>query len=203
MSPRSLRVSGNGNDLADAAGPPRQHHDAVGDPHRFLEIMRDIDRAHRAIGEQADKILHQQFAGLRIQRRQRLVHQQDRGPHRQRARDADALAHAAGQLLGIGAAEIRQAGAAQRVVDHRAALARRQGRRAAAEIRHSPPPCTTAAAQNPGTRRSAGCGCPAAARRAIPPRRRSAAAARPGSTAACSCRSRRDRRSRPPRPRAP
>ena len=80
--------------------------------------MRDIDRAHRAIGEQADEILHQQFAGLRIQRRQRLVHQQDRRPHRQRAGDADALAHAAGQLFRIGAAKIRQARAAQRVIDH-------------------------------------------------------------------------------------
>ena len=83
--------------------------------------MRDIDRAHRAVGQQADEILHQQFAGLRIQRRQRLVHQQDRRPHRERPRNADALAHAAGQLLWIGAAEIRQAGAAQRVIDDGAA----------------------------------------------------------------------------------
>jgi len=85
--------------------------------------MRHIDRAHRTIGEQADKILHQQFAGLRIQRRQRLVQQQDRGPHRQRAGNANTLAHAAGQLFWIGAAEIRQRCAAQGVIDNSAALA--------------------------------------------------------------------------------
>src|ERR1700744_1203892 len=44
-------------------------------------------------------------------------------PPRQRPRDADALAHAAGQLPGIGAAKIRQAGAAQGVIDDGAALA--------------------------------------------------------------------------------
>ena len=56
-----------------------------------------------------------------------------------------------------------------------------------------------ATAQNPGTQRSAGCGCPAAARRATPPYPRSAATFLRGSTAACSCRSRRGRQSRPPR----
>src|SRR5438552_6467222 len=30
------------DDLPDAAGTARQHHDAIGEPHRFLEIMRDI-----------------------------------------------------------------------------------------------------------------------------------------------------------------
>src|SRR4051794_2956452 len=60
------------HDLANAARTPRQHHDAIGKPRRLFEIMRDIDRAHAAIGEQPDEILHQQFAGLRIQRRQRL-----------------------------------------------------------------------------------------------------------------------------------
>ena len=79
--------------------------------------MRDIDRAHRTIGQQADEILHQQFAGLRIQRRQRLVHQENRRLHRERAGNADALAHAARQLFWIGAAEIRQPRAPQRVID--------------------------------------------------------------------------------------
>ena len=83
--------------------------------------MRDVDRAHRAVGQQADEILHQQFAGLRIQRRQRLVHQQDRRPHRERPRNPDALAHAARQLFWIGAAEIRQPRALQRVIDDGAA----------------------------------------------------------------------------------
>src|SRR3954453_6601608 len=44
------------------------------------------------------------------------------GPDRERARNADALAHATGKLLWIGLAKIGQAGAAQGVVDQRAAL---------------------------------------------------------------------------------
>src|SRR6266702_233837 len=34
----------HGHDLANAAGTPRQHHDAVGEPRRLFEIMGDIDR---------------------------------------------------------------------------------------------------------------------------------------------------------------
>ena len=104
-------------DRGDGPDLPPAYSVAYGEPHRFLQIMRDIGRAHRAVGQEADEILHQQFAGLRIQRRQRLVHQEDRRPHRECSRNADALAHAAGELLRIGAAKIRQAGAAQRVGD--------------------------------------------------------------------------------------
>ena len=39
--------------------------------------------------------------GLRVERAERLVHQQDARPVGERARDRDALLHAAGQLLGI------------------------------------------------------------------------------------------------------
>jgi hypothetical protein len=60
---------------------------------------------------------------LRIQRRQRLVHQEYRGPHRERAGNSDALAHAAGQLFWIGGAEIRERRAAQGVLYYRAAFA--------------------------------------------------------------------------------
>ena len=86
----------NGHHLADPPRTPRQDDNAIGEPDRFLQIMRHVNRAHRAVGEQANKILHQQFAGLRVQRRERLVHQEDRGLHRKRPRNADALAHAAG-----------------------------------------------------------------------------------------------------------
>src|ERR1700759_2994198 len=67
----------NGNDLADAPGTTRQHHDAICEPRGLLEVMRDINRTHAAIGEQSNKILHQQLARLRIQCRERLVHQQN------------------------------------------------------------------------------------------------------------------------------
>src|SRR6185312_16142489 len=59
-------VDGDRHDLPHPAGAARQHDDAVGEPNSLLEIVRDIDRAHRAVGEQANEILQQQLAGLRI-----------------------------------------------------------------------------------------------------------------------------------------
>jgi hypothetical protein len=61
--------------------------------------------------------VHQQFAGLAVERRQRLVHQHDGGIDAQRPGDADALAHAARELAGQRLSEIAELGAAQHVVD--------------------------------------------------------------------------------------
>ena len=48
-----------------------------------------------------EQLLLQDFARLRVERGERLVHQQDRRIHRERAHQADALLHAAGELIGI------------------------------------------------------------------------------------------------------
>ena len=48
-----------------------------------------------------EKILLQLLARLRIERAERLVHEDENGLAHQRARDADALLHAAGQLMRI------------------------------------------------------------------------------------------------------
>ncbi len=50
---------------------------------------------------QLQQFLLQDFAGLRVERGERLVHQQHRRVHRQRPHQADALLHAAGELIGI------------------------------------------------------------------------------------------------------
>ena len=44
-------------------------------------------------------------ARLRVERAERLVHQEELGLHQQAARDADALLHAARELVGIVALE--------------------------------------------------------------------------------------------------
>ena len=49
----------------------------------------------------AQQFLLQHLAGLRVERGERLVHQQHRRVHRERADEADALLHAAGELIGI------------------------------------------------------------------------------------------------------
>ena len=50
---------------------------------------------------QLQQLLLQNFAGLRVERGERLVHQQDRRVDGERADEADALLHAAGELIGI------------------------------------------------------------------------------------------------------
>ena len=50
--------------------------------------------------EDAQQLFLHDDLGLRVERGERLVHQQDRPLHDQRARQRDALAHAAGQLAG-------------------------------------------------------------------------------------------------------
>ena len=94
--------------VADAAGTARQHDDAVGEAGGLLEIVGDVDARALLARPDGQKVLHQELARLRVEGGQGLVEQQHGRPHHQRAGDADALAHAAGELLGIGARRTRQ-----------------------------------------------------------------------------------------------
>ncbi len=58
---------------------------------------------------QIEQVGAQGLGGQHVERRERLVHQQHRRMHHQRAREADPLAHAARQLLRIGALEAVEA----------------------------------------------------------------------------------------------
>ena len=70
--------------------------------HRLLDVVGDHQhRLHRqlAVGPQVDQVGAQRLGGQHVQRAERLVHQQQVGVHHQRARQPDALAHAAGEFL--------------------------------------------------------------------------------------------------------
>ena len=58
---------------------------------------------HSPLVPQVEQVGAQGLGGQHVQRRERLVHQQHGRMHDQRARQAHALAHAAGELLRIGA----------------------------------------------------------------------------------------------------
>ena len=66
--------------------------------------MTRIDALDRqlAFAPQFEKVGAQRLRGEHVERRERLVHQQNVGMHHQRAGKADALAHAAGQFARIG-----------------------------------------------------------------------------------------------------
>ena len=87
-------------DLADGGRRAvRHHHDAVGQQHRFVDIVGH--HHHRAVAARHDlqQFVLQVGAGQRIECAERLVEQQQLGFHRQRAGDAHALLHAARHLV--------------------------------------------------------------------------------------------------------
>ena len=76
--------------------------------HRLVEVVRDEHHGlARALPELEHRFLHRRL-GLHVERGERLVHQQHVGRVGVGAREVDALAHAARQLLGIRLAERRQ-----------------------------------------------------------------------------------------------
>src|SRR3954452_6611290 len=84
-------------------------HHAVGEQHGLIEIVRhEQDRFLRALMDGGQLAL-QRLARLRVQRAERLIHQQNLRVDRQRPRNADALLHAAGELIGTAIARILQA----------------------------------------------------------------------------------------------
>ena len=97
---------------ADAPGVAAEDQDAVGHVDRFLDIVR---HDHDALGRdpplrpQIEQIVAQGLGGQHVELRKRLVEQQNVGIDDEGAGKADALPHAAGQLLRIGALEPVQA----------------------------------------------------------------------------------------------
>src|SRR6185295_2649645 len=78
-------------DLAlDAAGAARHDDDAIAQVDRLLDAVRDEEDGVVELALQARDLLLQHGARLRVERAERLVHQQDVGLDGERARDRDA-----------------------------------------------------------------------------------------------------------------
>src|SRR5712672_2681433 len=60
----------------DAAGMRREHQDAAADQQRLLDRMGDEDHREADLLPQSDQLLLHLAAGERVERRERLVHQQ-------------------------------------------------------------------------------------------------------------------------------
>ena len=91
--------------LNDAPGIGREQKDAVAHQHRFLDVVgHENDALDRqlAVAPEVEKVGAQGFRREHVERRERLVHEQDVGMHDERAGEADALAHAAGEFARIG-----------------------------------------------------------------------------------------------------
>ena len=106
------RVEADGNLGADVAGVGAQHDHPVGEQHRLLDVVGDdADGLGREIGRspQLQQLGAQVLGGEHVERGERFVHQQHVRFEHQRAGEADSLAHAARELLGIGGLEAVEA----------------------------------------------------------------------------------------------
>ena len=111
-------------------GMRAEQQNAVADPDRLGNRVRhEQHRELRVLPELQQLLLHLR-ARQRVERRERLVHQQDRGLHRHRARDGDALLHAAGQRVRIAVGELASGSPCR----CSAARARRASRRASVPL---------------------------------------------------------------------
>jgi hypothetical protein len=100
-------------------------HDAVGHRQRLLLVVRDHDRRHAELLLQAADLAAQADAFERVERRQRLVEQQQLGLRGQRTRERDALLLAAGQLTRVLVPRAGEADQLQQLGDPRLDLGRR------------------------------------------------------------------------------
>ena len=76
--------------------------DAVAEVDGLVDQVRDHEdrrEPRRAVGPEAIDLGAQRLRRQDVERRERLVHAQQLGPAHERARDADALLHASGELL--------------------------------------------------------------------------------------------------------
>src|SRR5688572_6285987 len=114
--------------LHDAAS--LEDRDPVAEPQGLVEVVGyEQDRLAHALLQRAQLVL-QLAADQRIERRERLVHQQDLRVSRECARETDALLHAAGELVAVMIGPLRQSNELELLVDDATAL----GSRLAAQL---------------------------------------------------------------------
>ena len=101
--------------------PVDDHAHPVGERRRVLEVVRDEQRRQPQLREQLGQLAPNDAARVRVERRERLVEQQHGRVARERPRERDPLALAAGEVAGPGAGEVRDPEALEQLVDALAA----------------------------------------------------------------------------------
>src|SRR5208282_81598 len=100
-------------DALDARRAAREHHHAVGECYRLLEIVGDEEDGLLALLPQAEQLVLHDLARLHVERGEGLVHEQDARIDDPGLGDGGALAHAARELVREAVLEARQPDAAQ------------------------------------------------------------------------------------------
>src|SRR6185437_14392770 len=97
---------------ANMAGIASEDDDAVGQQNSLFDVVGDDEDRFgrdRLLLPKLQQLAAQIFGGQNIERGEWLVHEEDLRLHNQRSREADALAHASGQLLRVGGLEAIEA----------------------------------------------------------------------------------------------
>ena len=107
----------------DDATRPRRHDDEMRAEKQglFDGVGDEEDLLARTVPDVDEQLLHL-LARQAVERAERLVHEEDGGVGGERAGDADALAHAAGQFIRGGVGEVLQADQAQQLLGAAEAL---------------------------------------------------------------------------------
>src|SRR5438445_7698518 len=95
----------------------------VRDGERLLLVVRDVERGDAELELDAANLLAQLDADLRVERRERLVEEEYARLDRERARQRDALLHAAGELVRVAVACVAEADELQEIPDALASIA--------------------------------------------------------------------------------
>ena len=155
---RGAKSSPRGSDCvdpelgADAARPRRHHDHALRQIDRFEHRMGDEDDGLLQVAPQLQQVVVEPKARDLVERRERLVHQQNVRIGDERARQRDPHLHAAGQFARIAVGEFGEADVRQRFQDLRVGLRRRHAAPASAAGAHFPARSPTASGSAPGTR---------------------------------------------------
>ena len=95
------------HDLLHLGGRVREDDDPVGEVDGLVDVVSDEEDRDPVLLTDAKRQVLEIAARLRVDRRERLVHEQDRGLVGERARDRDPLLHPAGELPRVAIPEAR------------------------------------------------------------------------------------------------
>ena len=121
-----------------AAGPGGHDRNPVTEQERLVDIVGDEEHGLLVRAPDAGQLLLHDPAGLRIERAERLVHQQNRRIIGEDARDLQALAHAARKLAGMMVLEAFEPDQADILADNAPTLRPGDARACASRTRRSP-----------------------------------------------------------------
>ena len=112
--------------VLDPPGPVGHHEHAIGDEDGLLDVVRHEQHGQAVpLPDVGQELLHD-AARERVERTERLVHQQQAGSIGERARDRDPLLHAARELARLRVGELVEPDERQQLVGARALLGARQ-----------------------------------------------------------------------------